>query len=229
MTLLVPIDPTDPSVAAVSLAASLGAALGHELVLLHVSETPPPLDVLAALHRLGEPARARGVPVRLRLAQGDPRTVVCEQAQARGAAWIVMGTRGGPLLDADPGASLAGSVMRCAPVPVVAVRPGRPDGGAPLAVVDGGAAVVRELGLVLADARGLRPLACRPLVEGTPPWTPAEGRAPAAWGGAVIAFSPDCEGLAWCGRVLQETAGDVVLVSHGPCGCAEVAAPPGLG
>ncbi|MFO0006897.1 MAG: hypothetical protein ACK559_37855, partial [bacterium] len=53
--------------------------------------------------------------MRLRLAQGEPRTVVCEQAPARGAAWIVMGTRGGPLLDADPGASLAGSVMRCAP------------------------------------------------------------------------------------------------------------------
>jgi hypothetical protein len=113
--------------------------------------------------------------------------------------------------------------MRCSPVPVVAVRPGRPAGGAPLAVVDGGAPAVRELGLVLADARGLEPLACRAAPQGTPPWSPSEGRPPAAWGGAVIAFSPDCEGLAWCGRVLQETDGDVVLVSNGPCGCAEVA------
>ena len=130
MTILVPIDPSRPSRAAVQVAALLARVLDDELLLLHVSTSPPPLDRLAELHAIAEPLRGEGVPVRLRTAQGD--VVERVHAFSHGARWVVMGTRGTTLGARARGDSVAWRVLSASPAPVVAVRPSDVGVGAPL-------------------------------------------------------------------------------------------------
>jgi nucleotide-binding universal stress UspA family protein len=119
MCLLVPIDISAPSRAAIDLAAVLAQALDTEAVLLHVSSETSPLAHLVDLYTLATPLHEAGLNAHLRTVAGEPATAICQEAERRHCGWVIMGTR------FDEGkASVARAVLcRCA-VPVVAVRPG---------------------------------------------------------------------------------------------------------
>lgn len=121
MCFLVAIDLSAPSRYAIELSALLARATGLSPLLLHVSAGRPPLHLLADLYSLAEPLRALGSTPKLRTAQGDPSTCICEQALARQARFVVMGTRGQGRTQAT--GSVARRVMASCPVPVIAVRP----------------------------------------------------------------------------------------------------------
>jgi nucleotide-binding universal stress UspA family protein len=124
MCFVVAIDLSAPSRSAIELSAVLARATGLAPLLLHVSEGHPPLRLLADLYSLAEPLRAFGSTPRLRTVQGDPATAICEQATARNARFVVMGTHGPqPTPSSRPG-SVAQRVMTGCPLPVIAVQPG---------------------------------------------------------------------------------------------------------
>lgn len=223
MTILVPIDPTRPSRAAVHVAALLARTLDDELLLLHVSAAPPPLARLAELHGIAEPLRAEGLSVRLRTAQGD--VVERVHSFAQGARWVVMGTRGTTLGAGAAGDSVAWRVLSDAPAPVVAVRPGESGGGAllhdgPLLLVspDEGAPA-HALAAALSRATGQPTRRVAPALDGPGLFT---GRVPPMGqplGGAIISFDPDCVAQGWCERVVATFPEPVLLVGGGPCAC----------
>ncbi len=123
MCFLVAIDLSAPSRSAIELSALLARATGLSPLLLHVSAGRPPLRLLADLYGLAEPLRALGSTPKLRTVQGDPASCIREQAIARGARFVVMGTRGQQSGDAPPTGSVARRVMAASEVPVIAVRP----------------------------------------------------------------------------------------------------------
>jgi nucleotide-binding universal stress UspA family protein len=123
MCFLVAIDLTAPSRYAIELSALLARATGLSPLLLHVSEGQPPLRLLADLYALAEPLRTDGSTPRLRTAQGDPASRICEHALAHRARFVVMGTRGHRRDDARATGSVARQVMASCPLPVIAVRP----------------------------------------------------------------------------------------------------------
>lgn len=123
MCFLVAIDLTAPSRSAIELSALLARATGLAPLLLHVSEGRPPLHLLADLYSLAEPLRALGTTPRLRTIHGDPSIRICEQAQAHGARFVVMGTRGHHNATVQATGSVARRVMANCPMPVIAVRP----------------------------------------------------------------------------------------------------------
>lgn len=217
MLLLLPIDTTAPSQLAVELAAVIGRRLAEEVLLLHVSESPPPLDRLAELHALAAPIREVGVPVRLRTVRGIAKERIPEVARERGARWILMGTSGEDFREG--GGSTTRAVMRAACVPVIAVRPGisTADGAPPVALIaspPGHPAV--EVARVLADAHGVQTIGL-----GVAP-SPAPGRDDAVPVRMSVApFDPDCSLGTWCGRLLKEDRRPVVLVSGGDCACED--------
>jgi universal stress protein A len=143
-TILVPVDFSAGSDAAVEWAQAIAARFGAALVLLHVVDTtanalvgspggvlaPPPPPALyeelreearRALAELG--ARAPGARTLLR--EGTPRTEILAVAKEVGADLIVMGTHGRTGLAHLLFGSVAEYVVRHAPVPVFTVR--RPD------------------------------------------------------------------------------------------------------
>lgn len=223
MTILVPIDPTRPSRAAVLVAALLARTLDDELLLLHVSAAPPPLARLAELHGIAEPLRAEGLRVRLRTAQGD--VVERVHSFAQGARWVVMGTRGTTLGAGADGDSVAWRVLSEASVPVVAVRPGTSGGGAllhdgPLLLVspDEGAPA-QALAAALSRATGQPTRRVSPALAGPGLFI---GQVPPMGhplGGAIISFDPDCVTKGWCERVVATLPEPVLLVGGGPCAC----------
>lgn len=217
MLLLLPIDTTAPSQLAVELAALIGQRLAEEVLLLHVSESPPPLDRLAELHALAAPIRDVGVPVRLRTVRGIAAERIPEVARERGATWILMGTSGEDFREG--GGSTTRAVMRAACVPVIAVRPGVSpgDGDTPIALIatpPGHPAV--EVARVLADAHGVQTMDL-----GVDPSPPATGEDASHARMSVAPFDPDCSLGTWCGRLLKEDRRPVVLVSGGDCACAD--------
>jgi hypothetical protein len=66
---------------------------------------------------------------------GEPAAVICQEAERRRCAWIVMGTRGSRVIGAAAQGSVAAAVMAKASVPVVAVRPDGRSFAPPLALV----------------------------------------------------------------------------------------------
>ena len=217
MPLLLPIDTDAPSELAVRLAALCGQRLSDEVVLLHVSEAPPPLERLAELHALAAPIREREVPVRLRTVRGIPSQRIPEVAHERGADWILMGTSGE---DFRPGGgSTARAVMRTSRVPVIAVRPGvlpaDPDARIALVGAQPGHAA-GAIARVLAAARGLT------IREHGPDLAPLDGLPAGEPVSMTVApFDPDCAVGTWCRELLARDPRPVVLVSGGACACLQ--------
>jgi len=146
MCFLVAIDLSAPSRSAIELSALLARATGLSPLLIHVSEGRPPLRLLADLYGLAEPLRALGSTPKLRTVQGDPATCIRQQAVARGARFVVMGTRGHQSDNTPPTGSVARRVMAGSEIPVIAVRPQN------LALPGSEAAVPRSRVVALMDA-----------------------------------------------------------------------------
>ena len=144
--LLVATDGSEAAVAALAEGIALAAELGAGLAVITVWQAlqgdyglayPPAamLDDLlqaerrhaeAALLDAAERAQAAGVPVRTRLATGDPVERICAYAREIDARLIAVGTRGhGTVASLIPG-SVSSGVIRNASRPVLVVR--LPDG-----------------------------------------------------------------------------------------------------
>lgn len=218
MTILVPIDPTEPSRAAVWLAGLLADRGDHELLLLHAASPRPSLDTLAALHRIAEPLRRVGLRVRLRTVDARPEEAIPREAEARGCAWVVMGTRG----TATAGDSLAMKVMARSSVRVAAVRPGRHGPLRPGRVgwVAARRATSCRIAEMLAAVRNTAAVQLQPDLQLSPPVRLSEG--PPVSGelaSVVVDFAPDCANAGWCRRMLTEAESHVILVGSERCGC----------
>lgn len=215
MTILVPIDPSDPSRAAVSVGALLARDLREPVLLLHVSPAPPPLSRLAELHGIAEPLRAEGLVVRLRTVQGEVVGRILERAAGGDVSWVVMGTRGGPLAKGPEGDSVAWHVLGAAAAPVVAVRPAAGGSG----LTDGPLLVVappedpRPAALAAALARSTRGRALAAEVQPGAPHVRVRGRGPAeARGPVILSFSEDCLRRGRCQGVIEQIPALVMIV-----------------
>lgn len=139
-TILVPIDFSEHSHAALELALELARASGARLHLLHAYEVPlgviPPYGVAlpeallaqvrdAAVQRVREVAetvRAAGVACETHVVHAPPVEAIDEAARSFGADLVVMGTRGlGGLKHVLLG-SVAERTVRTAPCPVLTTR-----------------------------------------------------------------------------------------------------------
>ncbi len=195
----------------------IGHPLADEVLLLHVSEHPPRLDLLAELHALAEPIRDKGLPVRLRMVRGLPEERIPEVAIERNARWILMGTSGADFREG--GGSTTRTVMRCSPVPVIAVRPGIPPDGShdPIALVGADAGhLARSVASILAESHavGVR--------EFNPDLQPLDGLpAGVSVRMTVAPFDPDCGMGTWCRTLLTTDPRPVLLVSGGECACTQ--------
>ncbi len=218
MTILVPIDPTEPSRAAVRLAGLMATEQDHDVVLFHASTARPPLDYLAALHRVGQPLRDLGLNVRLRTALARPGPAICAEALARSCAWIVMGTRR-PIATGIANNGLAMHIMTHSDVPVLAVRPGVPAGNGPTAWISPVSGEARRIAQLIGRAEGRADVRLFPGLQGGGPIRDGAGRVQNDLSSVVIDFSPTCVHQDWCQRVLQDATADVLLVRGRHCAC----------
>jgi nucleotide-binding universal stress UspA family protein len=76
----------------------------------------------SALHDAIHRAEAAGVPIRTRLAAGDPAEQICTYAREIGARLIAVGTRGHGAITALLVGSVSDAVIRQAPCPVLVVH-----------------------------------------------------------------------------------------------------------
>lgn len=79
--------------------------------------------LMAKLRAFAAPAREAGVPVPILIAEGDPAAEIVREAQDRAANLVVMGTRGRKGLERLFLGSVAETVLRQAPCPVLTVSP----------------------------------------------------------------------------------------------------------
>jgi universal stress protein A len=140
-TFLVPIDFSDESDAALAYAAGLAATLDATIHLLHAIAVPP-MTVMevgsaytaATIESATKTAqgsledRVKSYRDRVSLAPprieiGDPRDVIDQVAEQIGADLIVMGTHGRRGIRRVLLGSVAESVVRSAPCPVLTIRP----------------------------------------------------------------------------------------------------------
>jgi nucleotide-binding universal stress UspA family protein len=131
--LLVPLDRTPESEAALSPAHVLAKALWAEMVLMHVLPTNGTrLSVLnsseprqAQEYLEGIAARLRGTSVAIEVvvSQGSPADTIVAEAHSRGADLIVMTTHGRNALGRQMIGSVTERVLTRAPMPLVAIRP----------------------------------------------------------------------------------------------------------
>jgi universal stress protein A len=144
-TILVPVDFSEASRAALSYARDLAQALGARLDLLHVWEIPPyippeamvgvPGQTAQTLSRtaqahaeqqmqvLATEARAAGALIdQTKLESGDPARTIVEVADSGGYDLIVIGTHGRTGLGHLLMGSVAEKVVRRASCPVLSVR-----------------------------------------------------------------------------------------------------------
>jgi nucleotide-binding universal stress UspA family protein len=116
-SVLVAVDDSEPSDAAVALAAKLARALGSEVTLCNVADTPDPAVVeRAAIHAGLVP------PPRTVVVEGEPAEAILAEAAPRGADLIVMGSHGRGGLQRLALGSVAEQVVRRSPVPVLVAR-----------------------------------------------------------------------------------------------------------
>jgi nucleotide-binding universal stress UspA family protein len=140
--ILVPIDFSPPSRAALTFAAALADKFGAELVLFHavqdlavflpdaVTVTPvalPPTEQMTAAVREGltrflEESKLTGRQVREEVREGTPHAEIVEFAREAGIDLIVMGTHGRGGLSHMLLGSVTEKVVRTAPCPVLTVR-----------------------------------------------------------------------------------------------------------
>lgn len=164
--ILVPTDFDEGAEHAEEFAVSLAERLGARLTLLHVlrhpayayaERTAPPLDDLApraqdALDAARARIARRVARVETALARGAPWEAIVEQARARGAGLIVMGTHGRRGLPRLVLGSVAEKVLRTSTVPVVTV-PARPRSlGSVLVATDFSEPAARACDLAIALA-----------------------------------------------------------------------------
>ena len=139
-TILVPVDFSRASRAAVSLAAELGRATGPvHVVLVHVCFVPTEIEALVAgkcepvLEHLTKEAspdleqilyelQDSGLSAEFLVLRGSPERVIVKLAQDKSADLIVMGTRGRTGLAHVALGSVAERVVRMAPCPVVTTK-----------------------------------------------------------------------------------------------------------
>ena len=148
--LLVPVDFSRTSFAALELALELKSRFDASLEVLHVLEPPPirgPDALFAAgaapltdveshtlrtakkeMSELVERLHERGFrDVRGTVERGTPADVIVDMTGRRGFDLVVMGTEGRTGISRLLGASVAGKVVRRSPVPVLTVRHRDPD------------------------------------------------------------------------------------------------------
>ncbi len=130
--LLVPLDGTPESAAALPLARAVARATAAELALLRVVPpwlpgTPEPASVQASayLEKVGRELRADGHPVDVAVRDGEaPAEVIVDEVRARGVDLIVMATHGRGGLERAVVGSVTTQVLATSPVPLLALRPG---------------------------------------------------------------------------------------------------------
>ncbi len=135
LRILVPIDFSAGSEAALEMATSLARDSGGSLILTHVEiiplsaaggeylyaiPEPPTEELLAKLNAVAVPDSQ--VPVERRLLAGDPADAIIRLAETEGADMIVMGTHGRRGLTRLLMGSVAEAVVRAAPCPVLTVK-----------------------------------------------------------------------------------------------------------
>ena len=133
--ILVPVDFSTPSAAALSFAYSLASQLGASIDVLHVMDPSDTLLTPADKPAAGDPAAARAllhtfvaegtgdrVPIAERLESGDPRERIVAVAAADNIDMIVMGTHGRTGLSRLLMGSVAEAVVRRAPCPVITYK-----------------------------------------------------------------------------------------------------------
>lgn len=139
-TILVPIDFSANAQSVLDWAAHLAEEHGSKLVLLHVYHLPvdfqqlegaylPPdfwtqvkADATENLERAAVPLRERGLAVETVVREGYPATAIEEEAKARDADLVVIGTRGHSGVKHLLLGSVAERVVQKAPCPVLAVK-----------------------------------------------------------------------------------------------------------
>ena len=124
-TLVVPLDGSPESAAALPVARALAVAEGATLHLLHISEAALPMTAMVERLRL-TPDDLRGSV--LDQAAGDPAAAIVRHALRLGSRLIVMSSRS--VADGERGAlgSVTRQVLRHAPCPIVIVPHGRAPG-----------------------------------------------------------------------------------------------------
>jgi len=148
--LLVPVDGSEPSSAAVRLAVDVARRYGGEIVLCHVldiasivalsgSMTMDPSIAVEAQRSLGEEllkataaeVGAKGVPVSAEFLEGEVVAQILDLARAKGVDAIVMGSHGRSGIARALLGSKTEGVLRRSPIPVLvapAAIPGPPAG-----------------------------------------------------------------------------------------------------
>ena len=139
-TILVPIDFSANAQAVIEWAAHLAEQHGSRLVLLHVYHLPvdfqqlegaylPPdfwtqvkADAMENLERAAAPLRERGLSIETVVREGYPATAIEEEAKARQADLVVIGTRGHTGVKHLLLGSVAERVVQKSPCPVLAVK-----------------------------------------------------------------------------------------------------------
>ncbi len=217
MSILVPIDVSAPSRAAVEVAISLARVRQEDLVLVHAHAGPEPanLERLADLHTLAEPVRAEGVLVRIRVVNGDPVSSVCAWGRNNEVSLIVTGTRGPQDLTVGSSSSTARSLSLCADVPVVAVRPGvggLGPGTGPIHMVSPTHPASEEVCRVLGEAWGRSASNALPNGEDAPLRDTILDDESAL---TVVSIDGSQPWSPWCEEVLLRARGTTLVVSQG--------------
>ncbi len=130
--ILVAVDFDDVSDRALETAFALAATSGANVCIMHafdeatIARTHGPRSADAARRELSGLAAARttidGVKVTTRLDAGDPRLVIADAARVEHADLVVMGTHARAGTPREMLGSVAESVVRTSPVPVLTVR-----------------------------------------------------------------------------------------------------------
>lgn len=134
---LVPVDGSDPALAAVEHAARLATVHDAQLHLLHVVDTgavveSASVDVLGAMEEAGEralenarevAAEAGAESIEASIAQGVPHRAIVDSVDQLDADVVVMGTHGRTGLERFLLGSVTEKVVRLSPVPVTTVGP----------------------------------------------------------------------------------------------------------
>jgi nucleotide-binding universal stress UspA family protein len=139
-TILVPIDFSPNAEAVIAWAEHLAEQHAAGLVLLHAYHLPvdfqqlegaylPPefwanvkADATRNLEAYAEPLRTKGIPVEVSVREGYPATVIEDEAVARAADLVVIGTRGHGGFKHLLLGSIAERVVQKAPCPVLVVK-----------------------------------------------------------------------------------------------------------
>ena len=142
-TILVAVDFSDTSLAALSTAGEIARSAHAELVVLHADEFPImpvgepavlPVHVVEQherwvkerLEQVARRAREEGLPARPLVVVGPARQVILDAATGHGADLIVMGTHGRRGFDRWFVGGVTEHVVRMSRVPVLVVRPTGP-------------------------------------------------------------------------------------------------------